>query len=227
MLLAELSRVSKRYGRTEGLRDFTLEIHSGEVIGVLGLNGSGKSTLMKLLAGLLFPSSGDVAVLGGCPRVVRGELAYLGEGDALWGWMTPGDAGRLMGGLYEDFDPTRYQALLEQLAVPERKSKAMSKGERGRLRLAMTLARDAKLYLLDEPLAGIDLLSRERILRSIVKEWRADRAVLLSTHEVAEAEGLFERVLFLREGRLALDAKAESLREEGRSVVQAFREVLG
>jgi ABC-2 type transport system ATP-binding protein len=103
----------------------------------------------------------------------------------------------------------------------------MSKGERGRLRLAMALARDAKLYLLDEPLAGIDLLSRERILQSIVREWHTDETILLSTHEVAEAEGLFDRVLYLREGRVALDAKAEDLRSQGRSVVQAFREVLG
>jgi ABC-2 type transport system ATP-binding protein len=103
----------------------------------------------------------------------------------------------------------------------------MSKGERGRLRLAMALARDAKLYLLDEPLAGIDLLSREKILQSIVREWHTDETILLSTHEVAEAEGLFERVLYLREGRLALDARAEELRNQGRSVVQTFREVLG
>ena len=132
-----------------------------------------------------------------------------------------------MQGLYDDFDVGRYRALLDSLAVPKRKTKAMSKGERGRLRLAMALARDAKLYLLDEPLAGIDLLSREKILQSIVREWHTDETILLSTHEVAEAEGLFERVLYLREGRLALDARAEELRNQGRSVVQAFREVLG
>ena len=103
----------------------------------------------------------------------------------------------------------------------------MSKGERGRLRLAMALARDAKLYLLDEPLGGIDLLSREKILQSIVREWHTDETILLSTHEVAEAEGLFERVIYLREGRIALDATAETLREHGKSVVQTYREVLG
>jgi ABC-2 type transport system ATP-binding protein len=141
--------------------------------------------------------------------------------------MTPADAETFMQGLYDDFDVGRYRALLDSLAVPKRKTKAMSKGERGRLRLAMALARDAKLYLLDEPLAGIDLLSREKILQSIVREWHTDETILLSTHEVAEAEGLFERVLYLREGRLALDARAEELRNQGRSVVQTFREVLG
>jgi ABC-2 type transport system ATP-binding protein len=103
----------------------------------------------------------------------------------------------------------------------------MSKGERGRLRLAMALARSARLYLLDEPLAGIDLLSREKILQSIVREWHKDETILLSTHEIAEAEGLFDRVLYLRDGQLALDVQAEDLRNQGRSVVQAFREVLG
>jgi ABC-2 type transport system ATP-binding protein len=91
----------------------------------------------------------------------------------------------------------------------------------------MALAREARLYLLDEPLAGIDLLSREKILESLVREWQTDATVLLSTHEVAEAEGLFERVLFLREGRLALDTRAEALRGSGKSVVATFREVLG
>jgi ABC-2 type transport system ATP-binding protein len=166
-------------------------------------------------------------VFDGPPRENRAKLVYLGENDSLWTWMTPADAETFMKGLYDDFDVDRYHALLDSLAVPKRRTKAMSKGERGRLRLAMALARDAKLYLLDEPLAGIDLLSREKILQSIVREWHTDETILLSTHEVAEAEGLFERVLYLREGRLALDARAEELRDQGRSVVQAFREVLG
>lgn len=226
-MLAALRNASKTYGRTEGLRDVTIDFPAGEVVGVLGLNGSGKSTLLKLLAGLLLPTEGTVEALGGPPRRARGRLVYLGESDSLWTWMTPDDAETFMSGLYADFDAAKYRALLASLSVPQRKTKAMSKGERGRLRLAMALARDAHLYLLDEPLAGIDLLSREKILQSIVREWHTDETILLSTHEVAEAEGLFERVLFLRDGRLALDARAEELRDQGRSVVQTFREVLG
>ena len=225
-MLASLTNVTKRYVRTEGLRDITLEFPAGEVVGVLGLNGSGKSTLLKVLAGLLFPSEGTAMVFGGAPRRNRARVVYLGETDALWTWMTPQDALRFMTGLYADFDAARFQELLDNLEVPQRKTKAMSKGERGRLRLAMALARDARLYLLDEPLAGIDLLSREKILTSIVKEWHTDETILLSTHEVAEAEALFERVVFLRQGYLALDKRAEELRSEGRSVVDTFREVL-
>jgi len=226
-MLATLDRVTKRYARTDGLRDMTVAFPPGEVVGVLGLNGSGKSTLLKLLAGLLFATAGKVTVFGGRPRDRRSQLVYLGENDALWPWMDPDRAETFMTGLYADFAPARYRELLDQLGVPRRTTKAMSKGERGRLRLAMALARNAQLYLLDEPLAGIDLLSREKILQSILREWHKDETVLLSTHEVAEAEGLFDRVLYLREGRLALDARAEDLRTEGRSVIQTFREVLG
>ncbi len=225
-MLAKLDDVTKLYGKNEALRDFTIAFPKGEVVGVLGLNGSGKSTMLKLLAGLLFPTSGRVTVFDGTPRANRARVGYLGENDALYTWMTPADAERFMSGLYDDFDAVRYRELLDVLEVPRRKTKAMSKGERGRLRLAMALARDVKLYLLDEPLAGIDLLSREKIMTSLVREWHTDETILLSTHEVAEAESLFDRVLLLRQGRLALDANAEALRAEGKSVVVAFREVL-
>ncbi len=225
-MLARLENVTKRYRTTEGVRDLSLEFPAGEIVGVLGLNGSGKSTMLKLVAGLLFPTAGTIAVFGAAPRSNRRRTVFLGETDTLWPWMTPADACRFMAGLYPDFDAVRFNELLEVLEVPRRKTKAMSKGERGRLRLAMALARSAKLYLLDEPLAGIDLISREKILTSLVREWHTDETILLSTHEVAEAEGLFERVVYLREGRLALDARTEALREQGKSVVQTFKEVL-
>jgi len=225
-MLARLQDVTKRYRATEGVRDLTLEFPAGQIVGVLGLNGSGKSTMLKLIAGLLFPTSGAITVFGGSPRGNRARTVFLGETDTLWSWMTPADAGRFMGGLYADFDIARFHELLDVLEVPRRKTKAMSKGERGRLRLAMALARNAKLYLLDEPLAGIDLISREKIMMSLVREWHTDETILLSTHEVAEAEGLFERAIYLRDGRLALDTRTEDLREQGKSVVQTFKEVL-
>jgi len=225
-MLAKLENVTKRYRTTEGVRDLTLDFPAGEIVGVLGLNGSGKSTMLKLVAGLLFPTTGTISVFDGSPRGNRSRTVFLGETDTLWPWMTPADACRFMAGLYKDFDVARFDELLDVLEVPRRKTKAMSRGERGRLRLAMALARSAKLYLLDEPLAGIDLISREKIMTSLVREWHTDETILLSTHEVAEAEGLFERAVYLRDGRLALDARAEELREQGRSVVQTFKEVL-
>ena len=225
-MLASLVNVTKRYRTTEGVRDLTLHFPAGEIVGVLGLNGSGKSTMLKLVAGLLFPTAGTITVFGSAPRGNRSRIVFLGETDTLWPWMTPADASKFMEGLSPDFDTVRFHELLDVLEVPRRKTKAMSKGERGRLRLAMALARSAKLYLLDEPLAGIDLISREKVLTSLVREWHTDETILLSTHEVAEAEGLFERAVYLREGRLALDARTEALRERGKSVVQTFKEVL-
>ncbi|MFC2082059.1 ABC transporter ATP-binding protein [Candidatus Bipolaricaulota bacterium] len=225
-MLARMENVTKRYRATDGVRCLSLDFPPGEVVGVLGLNGSGKSTMLKLIAGLLFPTEGSITVFGASPRQSRSLSVYLGETDTLWPWMTPSDAQRFMAGLYRDFAPARFNELIDVLEVPRRKTKAMSKGERGRLRLAMALARSAKLYLLDEPLAGIDLISRERILQSLVREWHTDETILLSTHEVAEAEGLFDRAVYLRAGRLALDTSAEMLRAEGKSVVQTFKEVL-
>jgi ABC-2 type transport system ATP-binding protein len=225
-MLAKLSHVTKRYGKTDGVHDLSLELHPGQAVGLLGLNGSGKTTTLKLLAGMLFPTQGQVEVLGKAPRENRGQIAYLSDADNLYAWMTPGDAERFMQGLYPDFNPKRYRELLAFLEVPQQGYRSMSRGQRARLRLAMVLARDARLFLLDEPLSGIDVISRDRILKSLVLEWREDACLVLSTHEVSEAEGIFERVLLLKEGRLAMDAKAEDLRAKGQSVKDAFIEVL-
>ncbi len=225
-MLARLSSVTKRYGKAEGVRELSLELYAGQAVGLLGLNGSGKTTTLKLLAGMLSPSQGHVEVLGRPPRESRGQIAYLSDADSLYAWMTPADAERFMAGLYPDFSPSRYRELLAFLEVPKQGYRAMSRGQRARLRLAMVLAREARLFLLDEPLSGIDLISRDRILRSLVREWREEACLVLSTHEVGEAEGIFERVLLLKEGRLVLDTKAEELRAKGQSVRDAFIEVL-
>lgn len=225
-MLARLLGVTKRYGKTEGVHDLSLELYPGQAVGLLGLNGSGKTTTLKLLAGMLFPTQGQVEVLGKAPRENRGQIAYLSDADNLYAWMTPSDAERLMRGLYPDFNPRRYRELLAFLEVPQQGYRAMSRGQRARLRLAMVLAREARLFLLDEPLSGIDVISRDRILKSLVREWREDACLVLSTHEVSEAEGIFERILLLKEGRLVLDAQAEDLRARGQSVKDAFIEVL-
>lgn len=224
-LLARLEAVSKRYGGKEGLHEVSLGLPQGQAIGLLGLNGAGKTTLLKLLAGLLVPSQGRVEVLGGRPRAMRAHVAYLSDAET-YPWLSPADGERLMQGLYPDFNRVRYKELLAFLEVPARPSRSMSRGQRARLRLAMVLAREARLFLLDEPLAGIDLISRDRILKTLVHQWREEATLVLSTHEVAEAEGIFDRAVFLKEGRVVLDASAEELRARGRSVRETFVEVL-
>lgn len=225
-MLVSLEGVHKRYGGREGVEGISLALPAGQAVGLLGLNGAGKTTLLKLMAGLLWPDRGRVEVLGHPPRLARARIAYLPERDGLPAWLTPWEAARMMAGLYPDFRPRRYREVLDFLEVPGRPLKALSKGQRARLALALVLAREAPLYLLDEPLGGLDLISRDRILKALVREWREEATLVLSTHEVAEAEGLFDRVLFLREGRLLLDLGAEEVRARGLSVADLFKEVL-
>jgi len=225
-MLVEMNGVTRRFGKTVAVDGLSLELPSGEVVGLLGTNGAGKSTTLKLMAGLLYPDAGEVRLSGQPPRVARGQIAFLPERGQMYDWLDPKGAAGLFGTLYPDFRPRRFFELLEQLEVPNRALNQMSKGQRARFLLAATLARKVRLYLLDEPLGGVDLITRDRILAALVSEWREDATYLLSTHEVAEAEGIFDRAVFMKEGRVVLNASAEELRERGQSVAQAFREVL-
>lgn len=225
-MLVELKEVTRRFGRTVAVDGLSLELPAGEVVGLLGTNGAGKSTTLKLLAGLLYPDAGEVALEGRPPRRVREKIAFLPERGQIYDWVDPKAAAGLFSTLYPDFRPQRFFELLDQLEVPARSLGQMSKGQRARFLLAATLARKARLYLLDEPLGGVDLITRDRILAALVSEWREDATYLLSTHEVAEAEGIFDRAVFMKEGRAVLSASAEELRARGQSVAQVFREVL-
>ncbi len=225
-MLAKVEGVEKRYLKNQALSGVNLKLKAEQVVGLLGLNGAGKTTLLKLLAGLLLPDRGRVEVLGWPPRRVRGQLVYLPEQDPWPAWATPRDLARLMSALFPDFDHGRFHELMAFMEVPKRPLGQMSRGQKARARLAVALARKARLYLLDEPLAGIDLISRDRILKALVREWRSQATIVLSTHEVGEAEGLFDRAVFLKEGRVVLDAEVEALRQQGKSVVETFKEVL-
>ncbi len=225
-MLVELKDVTRRFGNTVAVDGLSLALPPGEVVGLLGTNGAGKSTTLKLMAGLLYPDAGEVRLNGRPPRKARGELAFLPERGQMYDWLDPKDAAGLFRTLYPDFRPPRFFELLDQLEVPHRSLAQMSKGQRARFLLAATLARKVRLYLLDEPLGGVDLITRDRILAALVSEWREDATYLLSTHEVAEAEGIFDRAVFMKEGRVVLNVSAEELRERGQSVAQAFREVL-
>jgi len=225
-MLLEIKGVAKRYLRTPALLGVDLIVEPGQVVGLLGLNGAGKTTLLKVAAGLLLPDRGEVRLLGKPPRQVRGQAIYLPEQNPWPDEARPRAVARLLAGADPNFDPKRYRELAGFLDVPDRPFGQMSKGQRARANLALALARRAPLYLLDEPLAGIDLISRDRILKALVHEWREDAAVVLSTHEVGEAEGIFDRAVFLKKGRIVLDAGVEDLRKNGKSVVETFKEVL-
>lgn len=224
--MLEVQNLHKRYLKTPALNGISFAVPSGQVVGLLGLNGAGKTTLLKVIAGLLLPDQGEVRFEGAPPRKRRGKIIYLPEQNPWPESATPARVAALLAGADSSFDQSRFHALLEFLEVPARSFGQMSKGQRARANLALTLARRAPLYLLDEPLAGIDLISRDRILQALVREWREDAALILSTHEVTEAEALFDRAIFLKEGRVVKDALVEELRKEGKSVVETFKEVL-
>ena len=224
--MVTVSDLYKRFGKNVALRGVSFYLPKGQAVGLLGLNGAGKSTLLKLIAGLLLPDGGQVRVEGRPPRAARGKVVFLPEQSPWPPSATPKTVARLLAGSVPDFDGDRYRELVEFLEVPERAFKQMSKGQRARANLALALSRSAPLYLLDEPFGGIDLISRERILNALIHEWRNQATLVVSTHEVGEAETLLDRALFLKKGELVADVETKTLKAEGKTVVEVFKEVL-
>lgn len=229
--LVEATDLVKRYGRVEALRGVTLRLPVGQIVGLVGPNGSGKSTLLKLVAGLLRCDGGQVLVQGRRPGVeTKKWVAFQPEIDHLYRWMTVQQALELSASVAPDWEPGRAEALLEFLnLVGERRTpvRHLSRGMRARLKLVVTLARNAPIVLLDEPLSGIDPPSRGRIIKALIGQWRTGRQVLvLATHEVAETEGIFDRVVFLERGQVRIDDDAQALRERfGKSIQGIMEEV--
>lgn len=227
--LVEIDGLQKHYFRARALDGVDLRVFRGEILGLLGPNGSGKSTLLKSIAGLIRPTAGRVLIAGRPPSAAtRALVAYLPETDHLYAWMTVRETLDFVSAFFADWDAERATALLEFMKLDaERRVGDLSKGQRARLKLVLALARRAPLVLLDEPLSGIDPPSRARILGAIAGEYRlGEQTVILATHAVAEAEGLFDRVLFLREGRVALCGTAEDLRAgHGRSIQDLWERV--
>lgn len=228
-ILVQTRDVVKRFGRTQAISGLSVEIPRGIVVGLVGPNGSGKSTLLKLLAGVLRPDTGTVRINGHPVGLkTKAWVSYQPEIDFLYDWMTVQQVLDFTANLVPDWRPERANELVGFLSL-ERGTKVrhLSKGMRARLKLAVTLSRDADLFLLDEPLSGIDPPSRLRIIKSLIGGYEAGRhTIILSTHEVAETEGIFERVIFLDKGQIKVDANAEELRSQyGRSIQGLFEEV--
>lgn len=228
MAVIETRELSKRFASRWALQGVSLSVDRGEILGVLGPNGSGKSTLLKMLAGVQRPTSGLLSVLGQPPgRDTKRRAAYVPEVDHYYPSMTGRRAVRFLAAFFPGFDSHLAFGLLEFLAVSlDGPFGSLSRGHRARFKLALALALQAELMLLDEPLAGIDVLSRERILQAIVHEYRVgDQTIVLATHELHIAEGLFDRVVLLREGRIVLAGLADQLRSlRGQSIEEIFKE---
>ena len=225
--LLRLSRVSKSYGSIPALQDVSLTLPRGKIIGLLGPNGSGKTTLIKLVAGLLFPGTGEISV-DGCPPgcEAKRKISYLPERNALDLGMSVEEAVAYFAEFFPDFDPVLAHKMLSQLSVPpERRIRTLSKGTKEKVQLILAMSRRTSLYLFDEPIGGVDHATRDYVLHMIKENLPDGATVLISTHLIADVEPILDEFLFLFNGRVVRYDSADDARaEEGKSLDAIFRE---
>lgn len=228
MPILECKELSKRYGGLQALDSVSLTVEPGRVVGLLGPNGSGKTTLLKLANGLLTPSGGAIVINGDTPGVsTKAAVSYLPDREYLPDWMSARQLMDFFGDFYADFDRARAKDMLARLGIGEdMRVRHMSKGTREKVQLIMVMSRQAKLYLLDEPIGGVDPATRDYILDTIIRNYSPDAAVIISTHLIADVEQVLDEVIFIQGGRIVLQSPVDAIREEkGMSVDQYFREV--
>ena len=228
MSILETKGLVKRFGAMTALDGVNLSIEPGRIVGLLGPNGSGKTTLIKLANGLLVPTAGEIWVDGQTPgKESHKVVSYLPERTSLPLWMTVQELQRFYQDFYADFQTSRSEEMLDRLEIsPKQRMKQMSKGTREKVQLILTMSRQAKLYLLDEPIGGVDPAARDYILDTIIRNYNPEAAVVISTHLIADVEKVLDEVLFIDRGQILFQSSVDSIREEkGMSVDALFREV--
>lgn len=226
--MIELKNVSKRYKQTEALKNVSLSLKPGQIVGILGPNGSGKTTLIKILNGLLRDYSGEVLVENQSIGVhSKNLISYLPDQTYLANWMNGEKAIDLFKDMYSDFDENRMRDLLAKLKLDSKQSiKTMSKGMKEKFQLALVMSRKAKIYILDEPIGGVDPAARELILNTILDNYATDSLVIISTHIISEIEQIFDTVVFLKEGEIVLCDDVEEIRStHNKSIDELFKEI--
>ena len=228
--MLECKEVTKKYGRKTAVDHVSLNLEPGRVYAMLGPNGSGKTTLMKMVVGLVKPTSGEI-LYNGQPVGVesRRDIAYMSTEPYFYSWMTVKDVGKYYQDFFEDFSMERYERILNQMDLTmDLKSKTLSSGMMAKLKIAVTMARRAKIYLLDEPLNGIDLLARDEIVRCVLDVIAPDVTLMVSSHLVDELEKVADVAVFMKESHLVMACGIEQMRvEKGKSVVDMYREIYG
>ena len=221
--------LTKRYEKDKTALDgVDLHVSFGRIVGLLGPNGSGKTTLIKLANGLLQPTGGSIKIAGMAPGPDHKALvSYLPDADWLPDWMRVEQLVEMFGDFYADFDPAKASEMLAKLNLsPKAKLKTLSKGNKEKVQLILAMSRNARLYLLDEPIGGVDPAARDYILSTILNNYQKDATVVLSTHLIGDIEPILDEAIFLKDGRVFAHRNAEELREtEGKSVDAYFREV--
>ncbi|MEF9971115.1 MAG: ABC transporter ATP-binding protein [Oscillospiraceae bacterium] len=226
--ILECRGLTKKYGAVPALNNLNLTLPRGKIIGLLGPNGSGKTTLIKLACGLLTPTGGEILVCGSKPGVEsKAQVSYLPERSYLPDWMTVLECLQYFNDFYADFEMERAISMLEALQVPAgARMKSLSKGTKEKVQLTLVMSRRAKLYLLDEPIGGVDPAARDYILSTIIKNYCEDSSVLISTHLIADVEKILDEFVFIKNGQVVSYASTDSLREDlGKSIDDYFREV--
>jgi ABC transporter related protein len=226
--IVEFDNLTKEFGKKKALDQISLQIPKGRIIGLLGPNGSGKTTMMKLMNGLIQPSEGEVRIDGIKPGTESKKIvSYLPEKTYLNEWMKVRDIISFFGDFYADFDHYKCRELLKNLNIDiNDKLKTMSKGTKEKVQLILVMSRKAQLYLLDEPIGGVDPAARDYILKTILSNYNEGASIILSTHLIGDVEKIFDDVIFLSYGTIALNGSVDEIREEkGKSIDELFREV--
>ncbi|MCI8605861.1 MAG: ABC transporter ATP-binding protein [Hungatella sp.] len=226
--ILEYSHVTKQFGSMYALSDVSLTIEPGHIIGLLGPNGSGKTTLIKLACGLLVPSSGSLTVCGGpVGPESKARISYLPDKNYLSQWMKVSQIIDLFHDFYDNFDRNKAYEMLKRLNInPTQKLKTLSKGTREKVQLILVMSRNADLYLLDEPIGGVDPAARDYILQTILTNYNENGSILISTHLIADVEQVLDQIIFLKNGVVTLQSSVDGIREQyGKSVDELFREV--
>lgn len=226
--LLRCENLTKSYSGMVALNSVNLSVGSGKIIGLLGPNGSGKTTLIKILNGLLTPTSGDLFICGEKPGVeTKKNVAYLPDNSYLNSWMTVEQIVSMFADFYSDFRTELAYEMLSKLGItPKVKLKTLSKGNKEKVCLILVMSRNAQLYVLDEPIAGVDPATRDYIMSTIIGNYNPDASVIISTHLIADIEQILDEVIFLNNGNIVLHKTVDAIREEnGMSADELFREV--
>ena len=227
MSLVECKHVTKKYGVKVALDDVNLTIEKGKIIGLLGPNGSGKTTLIKLLNDLLVPNSGEILIQGNHPGVeTKKIISYLPERTYLNFNMKIKEVIQYFKDFYEDFREEVAYELLKKLDInPDDKLKTLSKGMKEKVQLILVMSRKAQLYILDEPIGGVDPAARDYILDTILKNFNEEATIIISTHLISDIEKILDEVIFIKNGKIVLHESSDQLRDEsGKSIDGYFRE---
>ena len=226
--LLKVNSLTKKYGNLTALNNLNFELESGHIIGLLGPNGSGKTTLIKIICGLLVPSAGEVTVKGNpigveSKKVISylPDTTYLGKSASVEGTIN------YFKDFYEDFDENRAYDMLGKLGIdPRAKFRTLSKGTKEKVQLILVMSRRADLYILDEPIAGVDPAARDYILNTIISNYDENASILISTHLISDIENILDEVIFLKQGSIVRFSSVDEIRSsEGKSVDGLFREV--